>query len=715
MNIQDPITLTPNNSHESELLALVRQRIGWQKILLALLLFALSLLAIWPGIFGGRIWDDGPLIFHNPLIQDPSGILKFWVTRHTPDYFPVTSSVFWMEWRLWGFHYFAWRVVNVGFHALGAIFLWRVLRQLKIPAAWLGAALFAVHPVTVETTVWIAELKNTLSWALFMLAWMLYLDFDALAAGSDAILNAHAAEQSPPARADEPRSGKKWWLYGFSIATFVLALLSKTTVVMLPVLLLLCVWWRRHKVRWSDLWRTVPFFTASLVMGIITCIYQWDNASIRGYTRSIGTRIAGVGWEIWFYLGKDFYPHPLLEIYPRWHIPATQWWAWLPDLALAAVLALAWRYRRGWGRAVLMALGGFCIVLLPVLGLLKMSYWIHSLVADHLQYLGVPFVTAFVAGVGGALAAKHRNWRIPAVVLAVVLLTLETVVSFHQSRIFAHPEDVWLHTLEYNHGSWGAYMNKGVAELNAKEDAQARRDLDTARRLNHHSGGVSYDLGLMYLARKDYPKARKEFITALKADQYRPLVIGSLAQCYLKMGRPQKALADLYRGLKMMPGSASLWFSLSVVLDHQGQYAHALVAVTRAIKRNPYDPLARYDRAYLLEKTGHWHQALAQYRQALRKLPGFYQGHYIYAQALFRHGHPGAAAAQLSEIILMHVPSSLVNWHVHQLLAQVLQAEGHPRQARQQLTLARRYKAAWSQHQLQHAHQSTSGAKVKAP
>ena len=472
---------------------------------------------------------------------------------------------------------------------------------------------------------------------------------------------------------------------------------------MLPVLLLLCAWWRRNKLQWADLWHTAAFFTASLLMGIITIIYQWGNASIRGYTRGIGARIAGVGWEIWFYLGKDLYPHPLLEIYPRWVIPTEQWWAWLPDAALVAVLAAAWQYRRGWGRPVLMALGGFCIVLLPVLGLVKMSYWIHSLVADHLQYLGVPFVTAFFAGVGGTMAAKYRNLRIPAVILAVAVLMLETGVSFYHSRIFAVPEHVWLHTLEYNHGSWGAYMNKGVAELNAKEYIQARRDLDTARRLNNHSGGISYDLGLMYLSRKDYPKARQEFITALKANKYRPLVIGSLAHCYLKMGRPHKALADLYRGLKMMPGSASLWFSVSVVLDNQGHYAQALTAVTHAIKLNPYDPLARYDRAYLLEKTGHWHQALAQYHEALERLPGFFQGHYIYAKALFKHGHLGAAAAQLSDIILLHLPSAQVNWHVHQLLARVLQAEGHPRQAQKQLALARRYQAAATKQQPHHA------------
>ncbi len=243
MTLTDNITPPAPNTGGSELWTLVRRRIGWQKILLGLLLFALSLLAIWPGIFGGRIWDDGPLIFHNPLIKDPWGILKFWFTRHTPDYFPVTSSTFWIEWRLWGFDYFAWRVVNVGFHALGAIFLWRVLKQLKVPAAWLGAALFAVHPVTVETTVWIAELKNTLSWALFMLAWMLYLDFDAIAAG-DAAFRSTASGQD-----------KKWWLYGFSIAMFVLALLAKTTVVMLPVLLLLGVWWCRNKLAWKDLGR----------------------------------------------------------------------------------------------------------------------------------------------------------------------------------------------------------------------------------------------------------------------------------------------------------------------------------------------------------------------------------------------------------------------------------------------------------------------------
>ncbi len=229
-------------------------------------------------IFQGKfVIDDYRLITGNPMVKASDGLYRFWFTTDALDYYPLTSSLWWLEWRAWGNHATGYHVLNVLLHAANAILVWMVLRRLKIPGAWLAALVFAVHPVNVATAAWISEQKNTLSMLLAVVAALLWLRFY-----------------------DEGR----WRWYGFSLAAFLLALLSKTAVVMLPVVLLGCVWWTRGRVRWRDVWCGVPFFVVSLVLGLITIWFQYHRAmgeAVVG-TDGFAFRLAAAGWDPWFYL-----------------------------------------------------------------------------------------------------------------------------------------------------------------------------------------------------------------------------------------------------------------------------------------------------------------------------------------------------------------------------------------------------------------------------
>ena len=228
------------------------------------LLIAATLVAYLPAMHGSLVWDDASWTTGlSGLFQNPSGLRLIWFQPTVlQQYYPLTATTFWLDYQFWKFWTFPYHVENVLLHALAALLFWRLLVRIQLPGAWLAAALFALHPVMVESAAWITERKNVLSLVLYLAALLAYLR--------------HAQDVARTQKAAPA-------FYILALFLFLGALLAKTTAFSLPAVILLLAWWQRGRVQWrTDLLPTAPFFAVALGLCAVTF---WLEKNHRGRQR----------------------------------------------------------------------------------------------------------------------------------------------------------------------------------------------------------------------------------------------------------------------------------------------------------------------------------------------------------------------------------------------------------------------------------------------
>ena len=383
-------------------------------------LVLLTVIAFGPGFGGGFIWDDDAHVTDSLPVVDPGGLPAIWLEPGSvPQYYPLTHSSFWLEYRLWGDNPRGYHAVNILLHAVSVLLLWRVLLGLGLPGAWLAAAFFAVHPVHAESVAWISERKNTLS-GLFALAstwaWLGWW------------------------RAERGTSIARWWL---ALLLFAAALLSKTVTVTLPAAWLVICWWQRGRVGRREWLGVLPMLVLTVPMGLMTV---WTEQQHIGAGRldlglSVPDRLLVAGRALWFYAGKLAWPVDLAFIYPRWSIDSGSLTAWLYPLMAMVLIGLLWWGRGRVGRGPLAAVLLFAGTLAPALGFVDVYPMQFSFVADHFQYLAsIPLLT------GAAWLIVTRWYASHGMALVLVLV----VASFFRSQVFLDTSILWSDTVKKN-------------------------------------------------------------------------------------------------------------------------------------------------------------------------------------------------------------------------------------------------------------------------
>lgn len=622
-----------------------RNRGTLRGVIAGLLLVAVTVVAYTPVYDAGFIWDDDDYVYENPLLPASDGLARIWTTRESPQYYPLVFTTFWIEYRLWGLDPSGYHLVNVLLHAINALLIWLLLRRIGFGPAYIVAALFALHPVHVESVAWITERKNVLSVLCYLLSMGSYLRFE--------------------------ESGRRRW-YAAAFLLFALGLFAKTVICTLPLALLLLRWLRRAPITARALTPLIPFIVLGATMGSVTAWYEHYNvlhgAHGAHWGLSIQERVIVAGRALCFYTAKLLWPSPLVFNYPRWNIDATNLLQWLWPLAAVLTAGGLWGLRHRLGRGLTVAAWFTAITVSPALGFVNVAPMRFSFVADHFQYLSSLGVLAAVVGIAGALIsrafgvlgggfrvleapARLRGVRIVAGALTIVGITALGVLTYRQALLYRDVEGLWRHTIEHNPGSWLARGNLGVLLRERGRLGQAKEQFDYV--LAHCDpepeprAQAHTNIGHIHRTRGEFEEAVRHYRRALAAMVNKHEARFGLAATYNALGASARAVKEHRRYLSDNPDDARAHFNLALTLEAQQRLGEAERHYLQALSCDAHLAAPHVKLAQLYARQGKNDKTADHYHAALRVDPGAAEIRIAFADFLTRSGRKGEAGELL--------------------------------------------------------------------
>jgi tetratricopeptide (TPR) repeat protein len=575
----------------------------------AFALVAIVLACYLPSLQGGFIWDDDANVSENPTIRNLRGLEYIWTKPHAnQQYYPLTHTSFWVEYQLWELWPTGFRITNLLLHAAVATLLWGGLRRLCVPGAWVAAAVFALHPVHVETAAWITERKNLLSAVFYLAALLAYLRFV---------------------------DGRRRRSYALALTLFAAALLSKTAVLTLPATLLVLVWWKKGRLRRADVLPTLPMFALGGAFGAVTWWLERGHVGAAGPEWDLGIleRIIVGGRALWFYAVQLAFPFQLNFIYPRWSIDTGAVWQFAFPVAALALVALLWRWRKRFGRGPLAGVLYFALTLAPALGLLDFYFQLYAFVQDHFQYLAsMGLIALLVAAAATALERLHA--RAGTVAAAVVLLVLGGL-TWQRSAYFTSEEALWTSVLERNPRAWMADINLGLVyhDQDRLDEAAAlfRHALESD---NPDHDKAHYNLALVLEQQNRFGEAEEQYRQALTLNAEYADAHNNLGNLLTVSGQKRQAIAHYRFAIDAEPFHVTARYNLALRLAEEGQDFEAEKHLQQALRLNPgyldaADLLAR-----IVARQGRHVEAIELYHRVLLLDGSRPEVHYNYALSL---------------------------------------------------------------------------------
>jgi tetratricopeptide (TPR) repeat protein len=587
-------------------------------VFLALVTFALY----WPVTgFEFNNYDDAQYITDNSQIHSGltgENIRWAFTTGYASNWHPLTWLSHLLDCQLFGLNPAGHHFTNLLFHVANMLLLFGLLRRMT-GAVWRAAfvaALFALHPMHVESVAWVAERKDVLSAFFGLLTlwmWWSYI------------------------RSPSPRR------YALTLLLFALALMSKPMLVTLPLLMLLLDFWPLRRTQpdkpllgYAPLVKEkIPFFALTLLSCVVTFLVQKAGGAV-ALTSMISPekRAANAVVSYVRYILKLFWPQNMAVIYPYpAHIP---WW----QIAGAALLLIAITVvsLRAAPRRPYLIVGWlwFVISLVPVIGLVQVG---AQSLADRYTYL--PYIGLFVMITWGGtefIAAWPQAKPIFAAT-AGVLLAGCFLVSMRQLQYWRNSIALFSHAIEVTTDNAVAHCNLGQALAAAGKPEEARDEFTRALNIDPNYVSAMVSMSSYYNLHRNYDEAISVLSAALKIRPDSDQAHYNLALAFSGQGKTAQAIAEYRATLQINPRHDKALVNLGATLAQQGDLTSAIALYQRAIEIAPDNPYAHNALGGALESQGKLDDAVQQYSAALQIQPDFAEAHENLAGLLAGHGH----------------------------------------------------------------------------
>lgn len=638
-----------------------------QPVILAALLLALVMVVYQPALRAGFVWDDDKYVTENPLLTAPDGLRQIWFSTHTQSqYFPLVYTTFRLERRLWGLNPLGFHLVNILLHGINAILVWGVLRRLRVPGAWVAAALFAVHPVQVESVAWVTELKNVESLLFYLLAVLAWI------------------------RWVERLGGGGWKYYLLALGAGLLALFAKTTACTLPVALVLVLWLRGERLSWRRVAQVAPFVAAAVAMGLVSVWWEGNLGTYNEETRlafTFGQRVLIAGRALWFYAGKLAWPVNLCFSYPRWEVTGADWRPYLALAGCAGAAVALWFWRRRLGVGVIAGIVFFVAALAPLLGFISLYTFQYAFVADHYQYpASIGLIAVFAGGV--AAVSRRRGWPplLTGAAQAILLAVLGSL-TWQQCGAYRNAETLWRDTLAKNPESWMAHYNLALELQDRGQADEAVEHYRLAVLHNPRHAKAESNLGLLLAAKGNLPEAIACYRVALQIAPDFAMAHNNLAVALASQGNYAEAVTHLERAVQLAPTALGVWMNLGEFLRVDGKTNEALACYRKAADHFPAEAEVwrRYGAA--AAEQGQPEQAVLAYGRAVQCAPNRLDVLAEFGASLVSQGNYDEAIGILGKAVAAAPKDAVLHYNLGIALAMKGLAEGAKQEFQEALRL----------------------------
>ncbi len=580
---------------------------------LALALAGLTVALYWPVRgFDFLTIDDGSYVYANPHVRaglTRAGVVWAFARSYSSNWHPLTWLSHMLDSELFRMDAGAHHLTSAVLHALGAAVLFLALRAARLgrAGAAFAAALFAWHPLRVESVAWVAERKDVLSGLLFaatLYAWARY------------------ARAGGRAR------------YAGALALYALGLMAKPMLVSVPLVLLCLDLWPLGRAADAPgrpavaprrlLAEKLPFCALALASCVVTYLVQERSGAVRSLVQlSTADRVSNAITSVWAYAAKTLWPARLAAFYPHPAIVTPlEFHPWRPAVLVAAAAllascaaALALRRRAPWLAA---GWGWTLAMLLPVIGLVQVG---EQALADRYTYLPGIGLALVAAGAGGAAWRARRALRLPLGLAAAAALALCAAATHAALPPWRDTEALFRRALEVTERNYVAHFNLGVTlEAQGRTD-EARAQYQACLAVKPDSSDAHYNLGVLALEQGDLAGAEEHLRAAIQRRPSRAQAWVNLGVALARAGRAPEAEEALQRALALRPDAAEAWSNLARLSARAGDLAQARERFERALALDPDLPGARLELGIVLFQAGATAAASEVFEETLRREP----------------------------------------------------------------------------------------------